>query len=169
MLLLFAKLITMCAYVHAFSAIGNYRYNSKVFYMSRNQSFVVVIFIYYLWIRVRFISCPQMKIKIYSKIYFPLRFFRNGYCRLVKSSDFAVPPLSKKRLYRYKMIMFLLSGCTFKFCFNIQVILSGKDVILQAQTGSGKTLSYGVPILSSIDPNRAAIQAVIIVPTREVS
>ncbi len=46
--------------------------------------------------------------------------------------------------------------------------MSGKDVILQAQTGSGKTLSYCLPILSKVNPNRSAIQAVIIVPTREL-
>ncbi len=50
----------------------------------------------------------------------------------------------------------------------LQSIFAGKDVILQAQTGSGKTLAYGLPILSSIDPTRAAIQAVVVVPTREL-
>jgi len=52
--------------------------------------------------------------------------------------------------------------------FLFKVILSGKDVVLQSQTGSGKTLAFGIPILAQIDPNRAAVQAVIVVPTREV-
>ena len=47
-------------------------------------------------------------------------------------------------------------------------IFQGKDVILQSHTGSGKTLAYSLPILSNIDPSRAAIQAVIVVPTREL-
>lgn len=47
-------------------------------------------------------------------------------------------------------------------------ILEGKDVILQAQTGSGKTLLFALPVIANVDPNRAAIQAVIIVPTREL-
>jgi len=47
-------------------------------------------------------------------------------------------------------------------------IFEGRDVVLQAQTGSGKTLAYGLPVLSSIDASRAAIQAVIVVPTREL-
>jgi ATP-dependent RNA helicase DeaD len=47
--------------------------------------------------------------------------------------------------------------------------MKGKDVILQAQTGSGKTLAYSLPLLAKIDPTRAAIQAVVIVPTRELS
>lgn len=51
---------------------------------------------------------------------------------------------------------------------GIPVIMQGKDVILQAQTGSGKTLLYSLPVLSNIDSSRAAIQAVIIVPTREL-
>ena len=51
---------------------------------------------------------------------------------------------------------------------TIPSILQGKDVVFQAQTGSGKTLAYGLPVLNSIDPNRAAIQAVIVVPSREL-
>ena len=42
------------------------------------------------------------------------------------------------------------------------------NVILQAQTGSGKTLSYLLPTLVQIDASRSAIQALIIVPTREL-
>jgi ATP-dependent helicase YprA (DUF1998 family) len=38
----------------------------------------------------------------------------------------------------------------------------------QAQTGSGKTLVYSLPVLSGIDPSRAAIQAVVVVPSREL-
>jgi superfamily II DNA/RNA helicase len=43
-----------------------------------------------------------------------------------------------------------------------------EDVVLQAQTGSGKTLAFLVPLLADIEPNRAAIQTVIVVPTREL-
>ena len=50
----------------------------------------------------------------------------------------------------------------------IPEIMNGKDIIIQAQTGSGKTLAFGVPILSKVDPNRASIQAVIVVPSREL-
>ena len=42
------------------------------------------------------------------------------------------------------------------------------DVVLQAQTGSGKTLAFLLPLLAGIEPHRAAIQAVIVVPTREL-
>ena len=50
----------------------------------------------------------------------------------------------------------------------ISSILEGSDVIIQAQTGSGKTLAYLLPLLASIDPSRSSIQAVIVVPTREL-
>ena len=53
-------------------------------------------------------------------------------------------------------------------CEALPTIFGGADVVLQAQTGSGKTLTYGLPVLSSIDPSRAAIQAVIVVPSREL-
>eukprot|EP00985_Skeletonema_marinoi_P021846 scaffold13628_cov101-Skeletonema_marinoi.AAC.1 len=42
------------------------------------------------------------------------------------------------------------------------------DVILHAQTGSGKTLAYMLPLLSRIDVSRSAVQAIVVVPTREL-
>lgn len=42
------------------------------------------------------------------------------------------------------------------------------DVILHAQTGSGKTLAYLLPLLSRIDVSRSAVQAIVVVPTREL-
>ena len=50
----------------------------------------------------------------------------------------------------------------------LDAILEGQDCVVQAQTGSGKTLAYLLPVLASIDPSRAAIQAVVVVPTREL-
>ncbi|KAL9264953.1 DEAD-box ATP-dependent RNA helicase 58, chloroplastic-like protein [Drosera capensis] len=50
----------------------------------------------------------------------------------------------------------------------LPVLFSGKDCILHAQTGSGKTLTYLLPIYSVINPKRSAVQAVIVVPTREL-
>ena len=47
-------------------------------------------------------------------------------------------------------------------------IFEGKDIILQAQTGSGKTLTYCLPVLAKVDPKRASIQTVVVVPTREL-
>ncbi|CAA7405972.1 unnamed protein product [Spirodela intermedia] len=51
---------------------------------------------------------------------------------------------------------------------SLPVLLSGKDCVLQAQTGSGKTLAYLLLIFSAINPQRSAVQALVIVPTREL-
>ena len=51
----------------------------------------------------------------------------------------------------------------------IPVVLSGQDIIGQAQTGTGKTAAFGLPILQSIDPKNKALQAVILCPTRELA
>ena len=48
----------------------------------------------------------------------------------------------------------------------IPVILAGKDVVAQAQTGTGKTAAFGLPILNKIKPNEKAL---IITPTRELA
>jgi ATP-dependent RNA helicase DeaD len=42
------------------------------------------------------------------------------------------------------------------------------DLIGLAQTGTGKTAAFGLPLLNSIDPNRAEVQGLIIAPTREL-
>ncbi|HTY53538.1 MAG TPA: DEAD/DEAH box helicase, partial [Methanomicrobiales archaeon] len=51
----------------------------------------------------------------------------------------------------------------------IPVIRSGKDVIGQAHTGTGKTAAYGIPLLETIDPHRRGIQALVLCPTRELA
>ncbi len=48
-------------------------------------------------------------------------------------------------------------------------ILEGKDVTGQAQTGTGKTAAFGIPILDMVDPSKRDLQAVIICPTRELA
>lgn len=51
----------------------------------------------------------------------------------------------------------------------IPVLLSGKDVIGQSQTGTGKTLAFVLPILETIEVNKPVVQALIITPTRELA
>lgn len=46
---------------------------------------------------------------------------------------------------------------------------AGRDVIAQAQTGTGKTLAFLLPILAKIKPQGAAAQALVIAPTRELA
>ncbi|KYD07843.1 DEAD/DEAH box helicase [Heyndrickxia sporothermodurans] len=52
---------------------------------------------------------------------------------------------------------------------TIPVLLEGKDVIAQAQTGTGKTLAFLLPILEKVDPNQPNVQALIVTPTRELA
>lgn len=52
---------------------------------------------------------------------------------------------------------------------TIPVLLAGKDVVAQAQTGTGKTAAFALPILQAIDPAQQAVQALILCPTRELA
>ena len=51
----------------------------------------------------------------------------------------------------------------------IPVELSGRDVIGQAQTGTGKTAAFGIPILQKVDPKLKKPQAIVLCPTRELA
>ena len=51
----------------------------------------------------------------------------------------------------------------------IPLIMQGKDVIGQAQTGTGKTAAFGIPLLEKIDPKLKKPQAIILCPTRELA
>ncbi len=51
----------------------------------------------------------------------------------------------------------------------IPAIKEGIDVIGQAQTGTGKTAAFGIPMLEKIDPKNKKLQAVILCPTRELA
>ena len=52
---------------------------------------------------------------------------------------------------------------------TIPLAMAGKDVIGQAQTGTGKTVAFGFPTLEKIDTDNPAVQALIIAPTRELA
>ncbi len=51
----------------------------------------------------------------------------------------------------------------------IPYLLAGRDLMVQSRTGSGKTGAFILPILDRIDPKRAACQALVLVPTRELA
>ncbi len=51
----------------------------------------------------------------------------------------------------------------------IPVLLSGKDVIGQSQTGSGKTAAFAIPVIEAVRAERRAPQALILCPTRELA
>lgn len=47
--------------------------------------------------------------------------------------------------------------------------MEGKDVIGQAQTGTGKTAAFGIPLIEKVDVNNPSVQALVIAPTRELA
>ncbi|MCP2044571.1 ATP-independent RNA helicase DbpA [Pontibacter sp. HSC-36F09] len=51
----------------------------------------------------------------------------------------------------------------------IPPLLKGQDIAGQAETGSGKTAAFGLPLLQQIDTNKQVIQALVLVPTRELA
>ncbi len=51
----------------------------------------------------------------------------------------------------------------------IPILLQGRDLIAQAQTGTGKTASFGIPLVEKVSPKIPKVQALIIVPTRELA
>ena len=85
----------------------------------------------------------------------------------MQAQSFKDLPLSKE----------LLKGLTdlgFDALFPIQAhaitpLLEGKDVIGQAQTGTGKTAAFGVPMIQRLDPHVKGIQGLILAPTRELA
>jgi ATP-dependent RNA helicase DeaD len=50
----------------------------------------------------------------------------------------------------------------------IPALLEGRDVIGQAQTGTGKTAAFGLPLLEYVDPDDPEVQALVLTPTREL-
>lgn len=51
----------------------------------------------------------------------------------------------------------------------IPIMLTGQDVIGQAQTGTGKTAAFALPLLQNLDPDCSGVQALIVTPTRELA
>ena len=52
---------------------------------------------------------------------------------------------------------------------TIPALQAGRDVIGQARTGSGKTLAFTIPMIERCEPSRLAVQALVLVPTRELA
>jgi ATP-dependent RNA helicase DeaD len=52
---------------------------------------------------------------------------------------------------------------------SIPLLLTGKDIVGQSQTGSGKTAAFGIPAIEKTDPTRREPQVLILCPTRELA
>lgn len=51
----------------------------------------------------------------------------------------------------------------------IPLLLQGRDIVGQSQTGSGKTAAFGIPAVEKVDPAQRAVQVLILCPTRELA
>ena len=52
---------------------------------------------------------------------------------------------------------------------SIPLLLDGADVVGQAQTGTGKTIAFGIPAVEACDPELGEVQAIVLTPTRELA
>src|SRR5574344_1100305 len=52
---------------------------------------------------------------------------------------------------------------------SLKYSLDGKDLIARAKTGSGKTLSFSLPIIKNLNPKKFRVQSLILAPTRELA
>jgi superfamily II DNA/RNA helicase len=55
------------------------------------------------------------------------------------------------------------------FSINIRILFAGRDVIVQAQSGMGKTATYVIAMLQQLDVDLKDCQGLILVPTRELA
>jgi len=51
----------------------------------------------------------------------------------------------------------------------IPLLLQGRDIVGQSQTGSGKTAAFGIPAVEKVDPGQRAVQVLVLCPTRELA
>lgn len=51
----------------------------------------------------------------------------------------------------------------------IPPLMQGHDIVAQAQTGTGKTAAFAIPIVEQLDPSQRIVQAVVVLPTRELA
>src|SRR5262245_41861494 len=58
------------------------------------------------------------------------------------------------------------TDCQFE---TIPRALTGRDLVVQSRTGTGKTAAFSIPIVERIDPALNQVQAVILAPTRELA
>jgi ATP-dependent RNA helicase DeaD len=84
------------------------------------------------------------------------------------------PPQAFRELPISGEILKSLNEIGFDTLFPIQAqaimpLLENKDVIGQAQTGTGKTAAFGVPMIQRLDPNIKGVQGLILAPTRELA
>jgi ATP-independent RNA helicase DbpA len=85
----------------------------------------------------------------------------------VQSSDFSTIELSTEMVSNLNALNY--TTMTPIQSKSLPLILQGKDIIAQAKTGSGKTVAFGVGLLSQVQVSRLETQALILCPTRELA
>ena len=85
----------------------------------------------------------------------------------MKTSNFAEMELSNEILKAVADLGF--EEATPIQAMAIPRMMTGIDIIGQAQTGTGKTAAFGIPLLEKIDPKSKNVQAIILCPTRELA
>lgn len=83
------------------------------------------------------------------------------------STRFEDLPLSKEILKAVENMGF--EEATPIQAIAIPTLLEGHDIIGQAQTGTGKTAAFGIPLLEKIDPKSKKVQGLVLCPTRELA
>ncbi|MFN5699455.1 MAG: ATP-dependent RNA helicase DbpA [Betaproteobacteria bacterium] len=83
------------------------------------------------------------------------------------SLDFATLPLPAHVLANLRQLGY--AWMTPIQAASLPLALAGKDLIAQAQTGSGKTAAFSLPVLANLNPRRLAVQALVLCPTRELA
>lgn len=109
------------------------------------------------------------------KLYYKLSLIKRLYPPLFKSVCSKVNYMTKfSELGIKEDVLKALSDIGFNDAFPIQEaaiphLVNGEDVIGQAQTGTGKTAAFALPILNKVNASERIIQALILVPTRELA
>src|SRR5574343_1288937 len=83
------------------------------------------------------------------------------------SADFGTLPLSPATLANLQQLGYLSMTPIQAAC--LPPALLGKDLIAQAQTGSGKTAAFALTLLANLNPRRFAVQSLVLCPTRELA
>ena len=83
------------------------------------------------------------------------------------ASNFSSLPIIPQTLEALEGLGF--SGMTSVQAESLPLILARKDVIIQAQTGSGKTAAFGIGLLNHLNPRFFGVQALVMCPTRELA
>lgn len=87
--------------------------------------------------------------------------------RPAPSLDFASLPLPAHVLANLRQLGY--AWMTPIQAASLPLALAGQDLIAQAQTGSGKTAAFSLPLLANLNPRRLAVQALVLCPTRELA